>query len=60
MTGTDVLWVQNVLHGEGLVVSRDGVYGRQTRDRVKTMQGWNGLTQDGVVGPKTWEVLKKY
>lgn len=60
MRGSDVLWVQNVLIGQGLIMSADSYYGLQTMTRVKTMQGWNGLTQDGVVGPQTWEVLKKY
>ena len=60
MRGSDVQWVQNVLRGEGLILSTDGYYGLQTATRVKVMQGWNGLTQDGVVGPETWEVLKKY
>jgi Putative peptidoglycan-binding domain-containing protein len=60
MKGNDVFWVQNVLKGQGLVLSADSYYGLQTFTRVKTMQGWNGLTQDGVVGPQTWEVLKKY
>lgn len=60
MQGSDVMWVQNVLRNQGLTLSTDGYYGLQTRDRVKIMQGWNGLTQDGIVGPKTWEVLKKY
>lgn len=60
MKGTDVAWVQNVIARQGLAISTDGVYGRQTRDRVKILQGWNGLLQDGEVGPKTWEVLKKY
>ena len=60
MKGTDVSWVQNVLRNQGLTISIDSYYGRQTADRVKTMQGWNGLVKDGVVGPKTWEVLKRY
>lgn len=60
MRGADVIWVQNVLLGQGLSVSVDGYYGLQTVTRVKIMQGWNGLTQDGVCGPKTFEVLKKY
>lgn len=60
LKGTDVIWVQNVLVGQGLKLSVDSVYGRQTADRVKTMQGWNNLTKDGIVGPKTWAVLKKY
>ncbi len=60
MRGNDVQWVQNTLKNEGLILSADGYYGLQTASRVKIMQGWNGLTQDGVVGPKTWEALLKY
>ncbi len=60
MQGQDVLWLQNVIKNQKLTVSIDGVFGRQTRDRVITIQGWNKLKQDGVVGPVTLEVLKKY
>lgn len=60
MFGNDVQWVQQTLRNEGLTLSVDGYYGLQTAGRVKIMQGWNGLTQDGIVGPKTWEVLLKY
>jgi g-D-glutamyl-meso-diaminopimelate peptidase len=60
MTGSDVRFVQNTLRQLGIVISVDSVYSLATRDKVKIMQGWNGLTQDGVVGPKTWEVIFKY
>lgn len=60
MLGTDIVWVQNVLRNQGLAVSIDGYYGRQTADRVKVLQGWNNLDQDGVVGPQTFSVLKQY
>lgn len=60
MRGADVQWVQNFLRNEGLILSADGLFGRQTRDRVRTWQGRNGHTADGVVGPKTWAgMLKK-
>lgn len=60
MQGDDVRWVQNVLKDQGLTISVDSIYNLQTMRRVKIVQGWNGLTEDGVVGPKTFEVLKKY
>jgi len=60
MQGSDVLWVQNVIRNQGVGVSIDGYYGKQTADRVKLVQGWNNLEQDGVVGPKTWDALKRY
>ena len=38
----------------------DGVKGRNTKRAIKEFQKANGLDADGVVGPKTWEALKKY
>lgn len=32
----------------------DGVFGSSTETAVKTFQGDNGLTVDGIVGPNTW------
>jgi hypothetical protein len=60
LSGPDVHWVQNVLIKQGLKLSADSMYGRSTRDKVMIMQGWNNLTKDGIVGPKTWAALKKY
>lgn len=60
MRGNDVQWVQQTLKNQGLTITVDGWYGGETRHRVMLMQGWNGLVRDGVVGPKTWAVLKKY
>lgn len=37
----------------------DGVYGDATVKAVKAFQKANGLTQDGVTGPKTWAALNK-
>lgn len=36
----------------------DGDYGRATEAAVKAFQRDNGLTQDGVCGPKTWAALE--
>lgn len=60
MRGNDVLWVQNVLKKQGLQVSADSIYGKQAVALVKIVQAWNDLTKDGVCGPKTFEVLKRY
>lgn len=60
MRGEDVTWVQNTLKNQGLSITVDGWYGNETKQRVMTMQGWNNLTRDGIVGPKTWDVLKQY
>ncbi len=38
----------------------DGVIGRKTRVAIRAFQTKNGLTADGVCGPKTWEKLKTY
>ena len=38
----------------------DGYFGKQTTDATKQLQGWNGLTQDGIIGPQTWACLDSY
>ncbi len=38
----------------------DGKIGSKTREAIKGFQTANGLKADGVVGPGTWEKLKKY
>ena len=35
----------------------DGIKGKKTRRPIKEFQEANGLTPDGVVGPKTWALL---
>lgn len=38
-------------------VTTDGVYGPQTIAGVKAVQGFFGLSQDGITGPATWHHL---
>ncbi|MDK0523695.1 peptidoglycan-binding domain-containing protein [Streptomyces sp. ML-6] len=35
----------------------DGAFGSKTRAKIKWIQGCHGLTKDGIVGAKTWNVL---
>lgn len=37
----------------------DGKYGADTASKVKSFQNKNGLTADGIVGPKTWDKIVK-
>jgi len=38
-------------------VTVDGVFGPKTEAGVKQMQGFFGITADGIVGPVTWQAL---
>ena len=50
--GADVVTLQKKLN-----LIPDGNFGPLTDKAVKEFQKKNGLTADGIVGPKTWEVL---
>lgn len=53
--------IQTCLKNAGFYKGKiDGVKGRGTKSAIKEFQAANGLKADGVVGPKTWEVLSKY
>ena len=38
----------------------DGRLGKKTRTAIKAFQKKHGLTADGVIGEKTWSVLRSY
>lgn len=42
-----------------LGIAQDGVYGTYTEKAVREFQLKNGLSVDGVVGTKTWELLER-
>ena len=50
--GPDVMKLQQLLY-----LKADGIFGQITLEAVKDFQRDNGLFPDGIVGPKTWEVL---
>ena len=50
--GEAVKALQRVLH-----LQEDGIFGKMTDEAVREYQAWNGLTVDGVVGPRTWKLL---
>ena len=57
--GSDVTTLQTALRSLGYYTSTiDGIYGKGTRDAVKVFQADNGLSADGVAGPKTLSKLE--
>ena len=50
--GSDVAELQTKLN-----IPADGIFGPSTQLAVENFQAANGLTPDGVVGPKTWAKL---
>ena len=57
-TGTQVRTIQKKLKNWGYYKGAiDGIFGSQTKEAVKYFQRKNGLTVDGVVGPKTLTAL---
>jgi len=66
-TSPEVKILQQLLNKQGIVVSSSGdgsvgfeteYFGLKTLQAVKTFQKLHGLAVDGVVGEKTWELLK--
>lgn len=58
--GWDVVEAQCLLRHAGFDPGgADGVYGEMTTRAVKRLQEKAGLATDGLVGPQTWEVLRR-
>lgn len=49
--------VQRLLIEKGYPVKAEGLFNEATRQAVIDFQRKNGLTDDGIVGPKTWTAL---
>ena len=56
--GDGVKWIQALLKNRGYPVSVDGIFGPNTERMVRHWQGANGLVADGIVGPRTWAILR--
>lgn len=59
MRGEKVKYLQWMLNDHGLYLTVDGSFGPATEKAVKQFQKQKKLVEDGIVGPKTWEALKK-
>lgn len=57
--GETVELLQELLNVNGIQVVVDGDFGVLTEQAVRSFQESNGLRQDGIVGPWTWEKLQK-
>ena len=57
-TNEGVAELQALLRAYGFSLKIDGCYGDVTEAAVKAFQKQQGLLIDGVVGPKTWAMLK--
>ncbi len=56
--GEEVKKIQRVLKNQGLYGGNiDGIFGKQTQNAVRTFQKNNGLTVDGIAGPKTLKAM---
>lgn len=58
-TGTVVKEIQEMLKALNYSIIADGIFGLKTYAAVIDFQSKNGLTKDGVVGPKTLAALEK-
>ena len=58
-SGEIVVTLQNLLVEKGYIDGDyvDGDFGPGTEAAVKQFQTDNGLTEDGIVGPTTWQAL---
>ncbi len=59
-SGNHVRSIQTALSNLGFSVSIDGIYGSGTERAVMQFQSDNGLSVDGIVGPRTWSLLSDY
>lgn len=58
--GPGVFAIQYLLLAEGYSLTVDGTFSPETESTVKSFQGAQGLSADGVVGPKTWTALTRH
>ncbi len=57
----DIIEIQTCLKNANFYDGKiDGVKGKKTRRATREFQKANGLNPDGVVGPKTWELLRRH
>ena len=59
MRGKDVEWIQKALNKTiNVQIKVDGMFGNDTNTAIKLFQKKNYLSVDGVIGAKTWQVIR--
>ena len=58
-SGAAVTELQQLLNAKGINIAVDGIFGDATRAAVVQFQQQNGLVVDGIVGPQTWQALRR-
>ncbi|MBD1865468.1 MULTISPECIES: peptidoglycan-binding protein [Trichocoleus] len=58
-SGAAVSELQQLLNTKGINIAVDGIFGSATRAAVVQFQQQSGLAVDGIVGPKTWQALRR-
>lgn len=59
MLGKDVEWIQKVLNKTiNAQIKTNGIFGNDTGVAVKSFQRKNYLSVDGVIGAKTWSIIR--
>ncbi|MBR5594140.1 MAG: N-acetylmuramidase family protein [Bacteroidaceae bacterium] len=56
--GKEVTYLQHLLNMHGYSLTADGIFGKGTDRAVREFQTKCGLTADGIVGTRTWEMLE--
>ena len=58
-SGAAVTKLQQLLNAKGINVKVDGDFGNTTRAAVVQFQKQNSIAVDGIVGPQTWQALRR-
>ncbi len=56
-SGNEVYAIQYLLNHHGQSPATDGIFGPDTQSEVEDFQTLKNLSEDGIVGPETWEAL---
>lgn len=57
---SDVKELQRALRALGYGLTIDGRFGRATQECVRSFQATHGLPRDGIVGERTWGLLRQH
>ncbi|KAM3113117.1 peptidoglycan-binding domain-containing protein [Phormidesmis sp. 146-33] len=58
-SGAAVTELQQLLNAKGANIAVDGDFGEATRAAVVKFQQQNRIAVDGIVGPQTWQALRR-